>query len=152
MTPTTKKQKVTIYSDGACSGNPGPGGYGTILRCPGKGVEKILSGGESKTTNNRMELMGAIAGLESLKRPLTVTVISDSQYLVKGITEWIGGWQSNGWRTSGKKNVLNRDLWQRLLAAVEPHKVNWKWVRGHVGHEYNERCDEIARREIDKHR
>ncbi len=137
---------VEIFSDGACSGNPGPGGYGTILRC--RGVEKELSGGAAETTNNRMELTAALEGLRQLTRPCRVTVITDSQYLVKGMTEWLPGWQRNGWKNSKKEPVLNRDLWEALLDAVKTHSVTWKWVRGHAGHAENERCDALARAAI----
>ena len=141
-----KDQLVEIFSDGACSGNPGPGGYGTILRF--NGVEKELSGFDPKTTNNRMELLGAIAGLEMLSRPCQVRATTDSQYLVKGMTEWIEGWVKKGWKNSQKKEVLNRDLWERLLSLCEKHQVEWVWVRGHDGHDENERCDELARAAI----
>ncbi len=144
MTPAEKI--VEIYSDGACSGNPGPGGWGTILRYDSR--EKELSGFDPATTNNRMELMAAIAGLEALKRPCTVRLTTDSQYLHKGITEWIHGWMRKGWKNSKKEEVLNRDLWERLLRAVEPHQITWTWVRGHAGHPENERCDELARAAI----
>lgn len=137
---------VEIFSDGACSGNPGPGGYGTILRY-GEHV-KELSGYDPETTNNRMELLGAIVGLEALTRPCTVRLTTDSQYLVKGITEWVKNWQRKGWKNSKKEEVANRDLWERLLAAVAKHQVEWVWVRGHAGHEENERCDELARAAI----
>ncbi len=137
---------VEIYSDGACSGNPGPGGYGTILRYGSN--EKELSGYAAETTNNRMEMLGAIAGLEALKHPCQVRLTTDSQYLVKGMTEWITGWQRKGWKNSKKEEVANRDLWERLLALANTHQVNWVWVKGHAGHEENERCDELARMEI----
>jgi len=137
---------VEIFSDGACSGNPGPGGYGTILRY-GDHV-KELSGFDPETTNNRMELLGAIVGLEALTRPCQVRVTTDSQYLVNGITEWIDGWQRKGWKNSKKEEVANRDLWERLLAAIADHQVEWAWVKGHAGHEENERCDELARAAI----
>ena len=140
--------KVEVYCDGACSGNPGPGGYGVILRYGGH--EKELSGGEHETTNNRMELTGALVALESLKRPCRVVLTSDSQYLVKGMTEWISGWVKRGWKNSKKEPVLNRDLWERLLAQAEIHQVDWVWVRGHDGHPENERCDELARLAIEK--
>ena len=140
---TKSSSTVEIFSDGACSGNPGPGGYGTILRC-GK-HEKELSGGAPETTNNRMELMGAIVGLEALTRPCRVRLVTDSQYLVKGMTEWIAGWQRKGWRNSKKQEVANRDLWERLLQASSAHQVEWVWVKGHAGHTENERCDELAR-------
>src|SRR5690349_20268502 len=135
--------RVDIFCDGACSGNPGPGGWGTILSF--RGTEKELSGGESDTTNNRMELTAAIRGLEALSRPCRVRITTDSQYLVKGITEWIHGWRKKGWVTSGKQPVLNRDLWERLLELTSMHEVEWVWVRGHNGHSENERCDELAR-------
>lgn len=139
-------QLVEIFSDGACSGNPGPGGYGTILRC-GDHV-KELSGFAALTTNNRMELLGAIAGLEALKRPCRVRLTTDSQYLIKGVTEWSAGWRRNGWRNSKKEEVANRDLWERLLELVKIHDIEWIWVKGHDGHVENERCDELARSEI----
>ena len=137
---------VEIFSDGACSGNPGPGGYGTILRF-GKHV-KELSGYDPETTNNRMELLGAIAGLEALTRPCQVHVTTDSQYLVKGMTEWISGWQRKGWKNSKKEEVANRDLWERLVELGKIHDITWIWVRGHAGHAENERCDELARQAI----
>ncbi len=137
---------VEIFSDGACSGNPGPGGYGTILR-HGKN-EKELSGYAAETTNNRMEMLGAIAGLEALKRPCRVCLTTDSQYLVKGMTEWIENWQRKGWKNSKKEEVANRDLWERLLGLAEKHQIDWIWVKGHDGHLENERCDELARLEI----
>ena len=138
---------VEIFSDGACSGNPGPGGYGTILRC----VEHVkeISGYDPDTTNNRMEMLGAIAGLESLSRPCRVRATTDSQYLVKGMTEWIAGWQRKGWKNSKKVEVANRDLWERLLELCHKHDVEWCWVKGHAGHEENERCDELARLAIE---
>jgi len=137
---------VEIFSDGACSGNPGPGGWGTILRFGNS--EKELSGSEPETTNNRMELMGAIAGLEALKRPCKVRITTDSQYLKKGMTEWIDGWIKRGWKNTQKKPVANRDLWERLLELTAPHHIEWHWVRGHDGHAENERCDELARTAI----
>ena len=139
-------QIVEIFCDGACSGNPGPGGYGAILRYGGH--EKEISGGARETTNNRMELSAAIEALRLLTRPCAVTVTTDSQYLVKGITEWISGWRRNGWRNSKKEPVLNRDLWEQLLVVTEKHSVQWKWVRGHAGHAENERCDQLAREGI----
>lgn len=141
-----QKNPVEIFSDGACSGNPGPGGYGTILR-HGKHV-KELSGFAAETTNNRMEMLGAIAGLEALKHPCRVCLTTDSQYLVKGMTEWIEGWQKKGWKNSKKEEVANRDLWERLLALAKIHQIDWVWVKGHAGHLENERCDELARQEI----
>jgi ribonuclease HI len=140
------KQYVEIFSDGACSGNPGPGGYGTILRYGEH--ERELSGYAAETTNNRMEMLGAIAGLEALKQPCQVRLISDSQYLVRGMTEWIDGWQRKGWKNSKKEEVANRDLWERLLELVKKHQVDWVWVKGHDGHLENERCDELARMAI----
>jgi ribonuclease HI len=138
---------IEIFSDGACSGNPGPGGWGTILRC---GVrEKELSGYAPETTNNRMELLGAIAGLEALTRPCRVTLTTDSEYVKKGMTEWIDSWVKRGWKNSQKKPVANRDLWERLLELTEPHQVEWHWVRGHDGHAENERCDALARAAIE---
>ena len=141
-----EKLCVEIFSDGACSGNPGPGGYGTILRYGEH--ERELSGYAVKTTNNRMEMQGAIAGLEALKHPCQVRLISDSQYLVKGMTEWIEGWQRKGWKNSKKQEVANRDLWEQLLELAKRHQVDWVWVKGHAGHPENERCDELARLEI----
>ena len=134
---------VTIYSDGACLGNPGRGGYGTVLLFGAH--RKELSAGFQRTTNNRMELLGAIVGLEALKRPCTVEVWSDSQYVVHAFAQgWLEGWQRRGWRTANKEPVKNRDLWQRLLAAIGPHEVRWQWVRGHTGNPENERCDQLA--------
>lgn len=141
---------VEIFSDGACSGNPGPGGWGTILRSGGH--EKELSGYEPETTNNRMELSGAIAGLEALTRPCHVQLTTDSEYVKKGMTEWIEGWVKRGWKNSQKKPVANRDLWERLLELTKQHQVDWHWVRGHDGHAENERCDALARAAIDKGR
>ena len=134
---------VEVWTDGACSGNPGPGGWGAILSY--NGVEKELSGGEAQTTNNRMELMAAIAALEALKRPVTVALHTDSQYLRQGITGWIHGWKKNGWKTADRKPVKNAELWQRLEAALGRHKIEWKWVKGHAGDEMNERADALAR-------
>ena len=132
-----------VWTDGACAGNPGPGGWGAILSF--KGTEKELSGGEADTTNNRLELMGAIAALEALTRPCTVALHTDSQYLRQGITAWIHGWKRNGWRTADKKPVKNEELWKRLDAALGKHKIEWKWVKGHAGDEMNERADALAR-------
>ena len=134
---------VEVWTDGACSGNPGPGGWGAILTF--NGVEKELSGGEAQTTNNRMELMAAIAALEALKRPVTVALHTDSQYLRQGITGWIHGWKKNGWKTADRKPVKNAELWQRLETALGRHKIEWKWVKGHAGDEMNERADALAR-------
>lgn len=134
---------VEIFTDGACSGNPGPGGYGAILRCEGK--EKELSGGEAHTTNNRMELMGVITALEALKYPCEVTLTTDSRYVVDGITKgWAASWKKRGWKKSDGKPALNTDLWDRLLSLLETHKVKFNWIKGHAGHEENERCDRLA--------
>lgn len=142
-------KEVEIFSDGACSGNPGPGGWGAIIRF--KGVEKILSGGEPDTTNNRMELMGAIMALEALKENCRVTAFTDSQYIANAFLKgWLESWQKNGWRTAGKKPVKNQELWQRLLQQTTRHAIEWKWVKGHAGHPENERCDELAVAERDK--
>lgn len=141
---------VEIFSDGACSGNPGVGGFGAILRFGEK--EKELSGSEAMTTNNRMELMGVIAALEALKVPCRVKITTDSSYVVKGMTEWIGDWIKRGWKNSQKKDVLNRDLWERLLKAAEPHDITWCWVKGHNGHVENERCDALALHQIKLHK
>jgi len=137
---------VDIFTDGACSGNPGPGGWGALLR---KGtVEKEISGGETATTNNRMEMMAAIQALEALKRPTTARLHTDSAYLRDGITKWIHGWKRNGWKTADKKPVKNEDLWKRLEIAMAPHRVEWLWVKGHAGHPENERVDALARDEV----
>lgn len=140
--------RVEAWSDGSSRGNPGPGGYGCVLRYTGpdgRTYERELSAGYRRTTNNRMELMGAIVALEALRRPCAVTMTTDSQYVVKAFTDnWIAGWQRRGWKTASKQPVKNVDLWQRLIAAAEPHEVEWKWVRGHAGHPENERCDELA--------
>jgi ribonuclease HI len=137
---------VTIHTDGACSGNPGPGGWGAILQWGDHARE--LKGGEPHTTNNRMELMAAIMALETLKRPCEVDLHTDSQYLRQGVTDWMRSWKRNGWRTTDRKPVKNVDLWQRLDAAAGRHTVNWHWVRGHAGHDLNERADELAREAI----
>jgi ribonuclease HI len=134
---------VEIFCDGACSGNPGPGGYGAILRYGGN--EKEISGAAPDTTNNRMEMTAVIEALKQLTRPCRITITTDSQYVVKGMTEWIGGWQRKGWRNSKKEPVLNRDLWEMLLEHSQQHMVTWNWVRGHAGHPENERCDQLAR-------
>ena len=141
---------VELYTDGACSGNPGPGGWGCILRF--KGVEKELCGGEDATTNNRMEMKAVISGLEALKRPCTIDVYTDSQYVQKGITEWIWGWKKRGWKTADNKPVKNADLWQELDALVRKHKVSWHWVKGHAGHPENERADALARQGLQEAR
>jgi ribonuclease HI len=136
------------YTDGACSGNPGPGGWGVLMIARESGAvvkERELSGGEPATTNNRMELMAAISALEALSRPVEITIVTDSAYVKNGVTEWIHGWKRNGWRTAGKDPVKNVDLWQRLDAAQRTHKVQWRWIKGHAGHEENERADALAR-------
>lgn len=133
---------VIIHTDGACKGNPGPGGWGAIIRSGAH--ERELSGGEPLTTNNRMEMMAAIRALQALKRPCAVTLWTDSNYLRDGITKWIHGWQRNGWKTADRKPVKNAELWQDLLVAVGPHKIDWKWVKGHAGHPENERADQLA--------
>ena len=139
--------EVEIFTDGACRGNPGPGGWAALLRS--HGIEKMLSGAEPETTNNQMELMAAIQGLEALKRTSSVALTTDSQYVRQGITQWIHGWKRNGWKTSQKQPVKNKELWQRLDAAVESHDVQWHWVKGHSGHEENERVDQAANDAID---
>jgi ribonuclease HI len=139
------------YTDGACSGNPGPGGWGVVLEAVRDGAvvkSRELSGGEPATTNNRMELMAAIRALETLERPSDITVVTDSQYLRQGITGWIHAWKRNGWKTAAKKPVKNAELWQRLDAAGARHRVTWEWVKGHAGHPQNERADALARAEI----
>ncbi len=141
-------QTVEVYTDGACRGNPGPGGWGVLLRY-GK-TEKELYGGEANTTNNRMELMAAIQALENLKRNCKVSLTTDSEYVRKGITEWIANWKKRGWKTAAKKPVKNKDLWQRLDKAATEHQVDWHWVRGHTGHPENERADELANKGIDE--
>ena len=133
---------VQIATDGACKGNPGPGGWGALIRA-GE-TEKELSGGEALTTNNRMELTAAIEALAALKRPCAVTLSTDSRYVMDGLTKWIKGWQRNGWKTADRKPVKNAELWQALLAAAAPHKIEWLWVKGHAGHPDNERCDRLA--------
>lgn len=139
---------VEIFTDGACRGNPGPGGWGVVLRYKGK--EKELYGAEAETTNNRMELTAAIMGLESLKRPCKVELTTDSQYVRQGITEWINGWKKRGWKNSARKQVKNIDLWQQLDQIAAKHQVEWHWVKGHSGHDENERADALANRGIDE--
>ena len=140
--PDGMQTKVTMYTDGACKGNPGIGGWGALLIC--KGREKTLYGGERETTNNRMELMAVIAGLSALKRPCVVEVYTDSRYVQQGISEWLTGWKANGWKTAAKKPVKNADLWQQLDEVNQKHQVSWHWVKGHAGHVGNERADELA--------
>jgi ribonuclease HI len=141
-----RRHFVEIFADGACSGNPGIGGYGAIMKSGGKVRE--ISGCEKMTTNNRMELTAVIAALEGLKVPCRVSVTTDSNYVVKGMTEWLVGWKRNGWRNSQKREVMNRDLWERLVKAAAPHDIQWFWVKGHNGHPENESCDRLARNEI----
>jgi ribonuclease HI len=141
-------EEAEIYTDGACRGNPGRGGWGAVLRY--KGHEKTLYGAEQLTTNNRMELMAAIRALESLKRPCRVRLTTDSQYVQKGITDWMVNWKRNGWKTAAKKPVKNADLWQRLDTAISGHQIQWEWVKGHSGHPENELADELANRAIDE--
>ena len=143
---TTDDNVVDAFTDGACSGNPGPGGWGAILRW--RGQERELSGGETQTTNNRMELMAAISALETLRRPTIVRLHTDSLYVKDGIQKWLPSWKKRGWKTADKKPVKNVDLWQRLETAVERHEVSWHWVRGHAGHPENERADALAREAI----
>ena len=142
--------EVEIFTDGACKGNPGPGGWGAILRSKGK--ERELSGGEALTTNNRMELMAAIEALKALKKPCHVQLYTDSNYVRDGITKWIHGWRHNGWKTSDRKPVKNAELWQALVDATEPHRVDWHWVKGHAGHPENERADALACAEAEARR
>lgn len=140
--------EVELYVDGACRGNPGPGGWGALLRFGEH--EKSLYGGEKHTTNNRMELMAAIQGLEALKRPCKVVVTTDSKYTMQGITQWIHNWKKRGWKTADKKPVKNDDLWRRLDEAIQRHQIEWQWVKGHSGHEGNERADALANQGIDE--
>ncbi|MAF28640.1 MAG: ribonuclease HI [Croceicoccus sp.] len=138
---------VEIFTDGACKGNPGPGGWGAILRAmkkDGEATEKEMSGSEGATTNNRMELTAAIRALQALKRPCKVALYTDSKYVIDGITKWVFGWQKKGWKTAAKKPVLNEDLWRELLDAARPHTIDWHWVKGHDGHPENERADQLA--------
>lgn len=136
------KETIEIHTDGACSGNPGPGGWGAVLRW--RGLDKELSGYEADTTNNRMELMAAIQALETLKRPMKVRMVTDSNYVKRGITGWLMGWKANGWKTADKKPVKNKDLWERLDAASQRHQIEWRWVKGHAGNADNERADKLA--------
>jgi len=145
---TEKKKRIEIYTDGACSGNPGPGGWGAILRF--QGSEKELSGGQPSTTNNQMELQAAIEALKALKESCVVDLYTDSQYLRQGIPQLIHNWKRNGWKTSDKKPVKNQELWVSLDELVKIHSITWHWLKGHAGHPENERCDELARNEIDR--
>lgn len=142
----TKTKVIHIFTDGACSGNPGPGGWGAVIKTPSREYE--LSGGESPTTNNRMELKAAIEALESLPEPSTVTLTTDSKYVMQGIQSWIKAWKKNGWKTASKQPVKNADLWKRLDEVSKLHEIEWRWVKGHNGHPENERCDELARNAI----
>lgn len=148
--PKTTKDIVDIWTDGACSGNPGPGGWGAILRFNGETRE--ISGGVPDTTNNRMELTAAIEALGALKRPIAARLHTDSTYVKDGITKWIHAWKANGWRTAARKPVKNQDLWRALAAAMAPHRIEWHWVKGHSGHPENDRADELARAAIEGHR
>ena len=141
-----KPESVEIYTDGACSGNPGPGGWGAILRF--KGIEKELKGGEAQTTNNRMEMTAVLEALNALTRPCAIDVYTDSEYVKKGMTEWLRGWKARGWKTADKKPVKNDDLWKALDEAAARHKVSWHWVKGHAGHPENDRADALARQGI----
>jgi ribonuclease HI len=140
-------KKIDIFTDGACSGNPGIGGWGAILHY--NSVVKELSGAQELTTNNRMEMMAAIEALKALKEPCEINLYSDSQYVIKGMTEWIDGWVKKNWRTADKKEVKNNDLWQEMLKLAKIHQMHWHWVKGHAGHPQNERCDELARNAIE---
>jgi ribonuclease HI len=146
----TELTPVEIFTDGACKGNPGPGGWGAVIRAGER--EKELSGGEALTTNNRMELQAVISALNTLKRPCAVRLSTDSRYVMDGLTKWIHGWQKNGWRTADKKPVKNAELWQALLDATKPHKIAWTWVKGHAGHPENERADRLASDAADRMR
>ncbi|MEI6096975.1 MAG: ribonuclease HI [Alphaproteobacteria bacterium] len=140
--------QLYAYTDGACSGNPGPGGWGVLMIARNGDVvvkERTLQGGEPQTTNNRMELLAAIAALEALTKPVEITIVTDSAYVKNGVTEWIHSWKRNGWRKAGRDPVKNAELWQRLDAAQQSHKVHWEWIKGHAGHAENERADELAR-------
>ncbi len=150
MVSAEQPDSVDIFTDGACSGNPGPGGWGVILRWNDN--ERELYGGAPDTTNNRMELMAAIQALETLKRPVRATLHTDSTYVKDGITRWIHNWKKKGWKTANRKPVKNVDLWQRLEAAIAPHDVEWRWIRGHTGHPENERADELARQGVEEFR
>ncbi len=142
------KEQIEIFTDGACRGNPGPGGWGVLLRYQGK--ERTLYGGEAETTNNRMELMAAIIGLESLKESCRVSLTTDSKYVMSGITDWINNWKKRGWKTASRKSVKNEDLWRRLDDVSQQHEINWQWVKGHSGHRENELVDALANKGVDE--
>ena len=142
MTTDMSAPSVTLHTDGACLGNPGPGGWAAILQWGEH--ESVLSGGLADTTNNQMELMAVIMGLEALKRPVSITVVSDSRYVLNGIQNWIAGWKRNGWKNAKKQPVANQELWRRLDAVTQSHQIEWQWIKGHAGHPLNERCDELA--------
>lgn len=146
---TTATAEVTLYSDGCALGNPGPSGWAAILEY--KGTEKEIVGGEPMGTNNQAEMKAVIVGLKALKRPSKVKVVSDSQYVIKGMTEWIGGWQRKGWKNAAGEPVKNKELWLELLEAAKPHTITWQWVKGHNGHHYNERCDVLAKNAATEH-
>jgi ribonuclease HI len=141
-----KSESVEIYTDGACSGNPGPGGWGAILRF--KGIERELKGGEAQTTNNRMEMTAVLVALNTLTRPCAIDLYTDSEYVKKGMTEWLRGWKARGWKTADKKPVKNDDLWKALDEAAARHRISWHWVKGHAGHPENERADALARKGV----
>lgn len=141
-------KKITIYTDGACKGNPGPGGWGVLLEYNGR--KKTLHGGEPQTTNNRMEMMAAISALENLREACDITLFTDSKYVMQGLTEWLPGWKARGWRTASKQPVKNQDLWERLDAAVQRHKIDWRWVKGHTGDPGNEMADQLANQGIEQ--
>jgi ribonuclease HI len=145
---TSHSKVVEIYTDGACKGNPGPGGWGALLRYSGK--EKELYGGAANTTNNRMEMTAAVEALSILKRPCKVILTTDSEYLRKGVTEWLKGWKKNGWKTASKQPVKNADLWQALDEVIQNHEIDWRWVKGHSGHAENERADQLANRGVEE--
>ena len=145
MTSNSPPVRATLHTDGACLGNPGPGGWAAILQWGEH--ESVLTGGLANSTNNQMELMAVIMGLEALKRPVSITVFSDSKYVLNGIQSWLDGWKRNGWKNAKKRPIANQELWQRLDAATQPHRIDWQWIKGHAGHPLNERCDDLARAE-----
>ena len=145
MTSNSPPVRATLHTDGACLGNPGPGGWAAILQWGEH--ESVLTGGLASSTNNQMELLAVIMGLEALKRPVSITVVSDSKYVLNGIQNWLEGWKRNGWKNAKKQPVANQELWQRLDAATQPHRIEWQWIKGHAGHPLNERCDDLARAE-----